>query len=319
MPLPFLIPVIVALTSAGLGAGGVGIAKHNRASGLIEKAKTTHQHHIASYHQACEITARHLADYGELKVTLDQGNLQQLRDYITANGHTVEATVLEHLEAIDMPLPDLTDPETTAALEGLISGALKSVAVGTGVRSGVLTLVGAFGTASTGTPIAALHGVAVTNASLAALGGGSLATGGGGVALGGALLGGATLAPAVLIAGLALLSKGEKSMTTARDYAARAAVANADLDARIAYQPAVHIRIAELTDAAHQLDRNLEQVLDVLDSLPLERSSLPTFQRAMLLATSLVELLKLPVLNHDGSINPDTRSYTASNTEGVPA
>lgn len=44
------------------------------------------------------------------------------------------------------------------------------------------------GTASTGTAISALSGAAATNAALAWLGGGALATGGGGVAAGEAFL-----------------------------------------------------------------------------------------------------------------------------------
>lgn len=55
----------------------------------------------------------------------------------------------------------------------------------------------AWGTAGTGTAIATLSGAAATNASLALLGGGTLAAGGGGVLLGTAILSGG----AILIAG----------------------------------------------------------------------------------------------------------------------
>jgi len=60
----------------------------------------------------------------------------------------------------------------------------------TGALTGftVTTLVAAFGTASTGTAISGLSGAAATNATLAWLGGGSLAAGGGGVAAGAAVL-----------------------------------------------------------------------------------------------------------------------------------
>lgn len=47
----------------------------------------------------------------------------------------------------------------------------------------------AFGAASTGTAISSLSGAAATNATLAWLGGGSLAAGGGGMAAGTAVLG----------------------------------------------------------------------------------------------------------------------------------
>ncbi|MEG1846494.1 MAG: hypothetical protein RR239_06295, partial [Oscillospiraceae bacterium] len=57
-------------------------------------------------------------------------------------------------------------------------------------------------TASTGTSIASLSGIAATNATLAALGGGAIAAGGGGVALGSTVLGVATLGVGLLIGGI---------------------------------------------------------------------------------------------------------------------
>lgn len=68
----------------------------------------------------------------------------------------------------------------------------------------------ALGTASTGTAIASLSGVAATNATLAALGGGALAAGGGGMALGTAVLGGATLGVGLLVGGIIFNITGSK-------------------------------------------------------------------------------------------------------------
>ena len=74
-----------------------------------------------------------------------------------------------------------------------------------GVSAGVT--VAAFGVASTGTAISSLSGVAATNAALAWLGGGTLATGGGGMSAGTAFLG---LAGPVgwAIAGVSIVASG---------------------------------------------------------------------------------------------------------------
>jgi CxxC motif-containing protein len=88
-------------------------------------------------------------------------------------------------------------------------------------KSSVLTYIGAtslavqIGTASTGTAISTLSGIAARNAMLAWFGGGSLAAGGGGIALGSAILGGITVAPALLMVGFSLAKKGEKALTEA--------------------------------------------------------------------------------------------------------
>ena len=67
------------------------------------------------------------------------------------------------------------------------------MAAGTVFVLGTTALVTTFGTASTGIAIGSLSGAAATNAVLAWLGGGSLLTGGGGVALGATLLTGGAI------------------------------------------------------------------------------------------------------------------------------
>lgn len=68
----------------------------------------------------------------------------------------------------------------------------------------------ALGTASTGTAIASLSGIAATNATLAALGGGALAAGGGGMALGTTILGATTLGVGILVGGIIFNVTGSK-------------------------------------------------------------------------------------------------------------
>ena len=74
----------------------------------------------------------------------------------------------------------------------------------------------AFAAASTGTPIAALSGIAAYNATLAAIGGGSLAAGGFGMAGGAMVLGSVVAAPVIAIAGWAFSSYGEDALKDAK-------------------------------------------------------------------------------------------------------
>ncbi|MEZ6122269.1 MAG: hypothetical protein R3C49_03710 [Planctomycetaceae bacterium] len=62
------------------------------------------------------------------------------------------------------------------------------VGAGVAAKLGTMSLIGMFGTASTGTAISSLHGAAATSATMAWLGGGSVASGGGGVLAGGAVV-----------------------------------------------------------------------------------------------------------------------------------
>lgn len=85
-------------------------------------------------------------------------------------------------------------------------------AAGFAVYGGVMT----FAAASTGTLISTLSGVAATNATLAAIGGGALSAGGLGMAGGTAILGAAVAAPVLAIAGWAYASHGEEALRNAR-------------------------------------------------------------------------------------------------------
>lgn len=78
-----------------------------------------------------------------------------------------------------------------------IKGAAGGTVAGTTVGLGSWTAVSLLGSASTGVAIGSLHGVAATNAALAWFGGGSLATGGLGMAGGAFVLGGLVLLPMI--------------------------------------------------------------------------------------------------------------------------
>jgi len=115
------------------------------------------------------------------------------------------------LKGLDVAVTTLSAGETAI-------NAAKSLGAGASTALGAWALVGAYGTASTGTAIATLSGAAATNATLAALGGGSLAAGGGGIAAGGAVLGGLITIPALL--GLAAFNhhSANKKIAAMREY-----------------------------------------------------------------------------------------------------
>jgi transcriptional regulator with XRE-family HTH domain len=90
------------------------------------------------------------------------------------------------------------------------AGAIAGAGVGAGTAAGVFAVVSATATASTGTAIASLSGAAASSATLAWLGGGSLAAGGMGIAGGTAVLTGVVALPALLALGGVLVWKGRK-------------------------------------------------------------------------------------------------------------
>ena len=119
---------------------------------------------------------------------------------------TLNADELKNIKAVSISAQELL----AGGLESVSGGALIGLATSGGLVSSITV-------ASTGTSISALSGAAASNATLAAFGGGSLASGGAGMAGGTVVLGGLTVAPMLMIGGIALNSKGKKSLEAAKD------------------------------------------------------------------------------------------------------
>ena len=125
-----------------------------------------------------------------------------------------EVQILKELHLIDQNM-NIKDAEKkikaervdmekmTNALTSAVTGSLAGLAASGGAYLGV----GALATASTGTAISGLSGAAATNATLAWLGGGSLASGGLGMAGGMAVMGGLVAGPLLAIGGSIFASK----------------------------------------------------------------------------------------------------------------
>ena len=105
-------------------------------------------------------------------------------------------------------------------------------AVGTGALVGIASYGGAmmFGTASTGTAIAALSGAAKTNATLAWFGGGSKAIGGLGMAGGKLVLAGVAIAPILVVSALITSVKSKERLAEAKHINAEAKNAALQMD-----------------------------------------------------------------------------------------
>lgn len=103
-----------------------------------------------------------------------------------------------------------TEVRILRSLAESAAGAVAGAGAGAGTAAGIFATVSAMATASTGTAIASLSGAAASSATLAWLGGGSLAAGGMGVAGGTAVLTGVVALPALLAVGGVLVWKGRK-------------------------------------------------------------------------------------------------------------
>lgn len=213
MPLPLIIAGIAAAAgAAGVGSGIHGAVKMKEASDTVKAAQKRNAKNVARLKDCNKSTMEVMDALGnrEMKIL---ASFKRFSDAFEK--------IQNRPEFKDIVKGDVTisayNPQAikdAAVGAGVLLGGLGGAALGTAggfAAAGATTAaVMALGTASTGTAIASLSGVAATNATLAALGGGAIAAGGGGMALGSMILGGATLGVGLLIGGLIFNAAGGK-------------------------------------------------------------------------------------------------------------
>lgn len=203
----------------------------------------------------------------------------------------------EILEKFDISPQMLLDwkKASVQAVE-VLGGLVSSAASGAATAASAYGLVGMLASASTGTAISALSGAAATNATLAWLGGGTLAAGGGGVAAGTLVLGGLVAGPAIMVIGFVadwqiakVERKVEKYVSDMVDEENKRKIMTA-LDVVVK-------RVHELSGVTRKTESELNNLLqqgnpsDMMDAYMVAKT-----------ARALGDLLEIAILDKDGQI-----------------
>jgi len=312
MVLP-LIPL--ALIAAGAVTGGGGLALGGKAALDIKNAQSQlnvaakrYELRRAQSEARVAETNNRLADYGTHQQQALTDVVIRMADFLRRNAKQVrenERLLVDGLDASMAEVKNLAGLDINAA--AWIAGVVGSAAAGAGTGAGVSAVAGAVGVASTGAAISGLSGVAATNATLAFLGGGSLAAGGGGMALGAAALNFVTFGPALLAGGFVAHTQGDKALTKAREVSAQVEVEVAKMDELSAKLTAVDTRVEELTTLLTDLTARATTSLDELESEPFDaRAHAPRFQRAMSLTMAVRDVVAAPILDDDGELTDES-------------
>ena len=217
------ISILLLGASALAGAAGVGgIAKGGsqvlKANSTMKELQVQHQQNLVRLEKRNKECVRDMDKLGRKELEI----LKSFQEFSTVFEKIKNRPEFAKIQKQGICLPQYDGEELKKASVGAntLLGGLGGAAVGTAggfAASGAATaVVMALGTASTGVPIASLSGAAATNATLAALGGGSLAAGGGGMALGTTVLGAATLGVGLLIGGVIFGITGGKISSDAK-------------------------------------------------------------------------------------------------------
>lgn len=310
----FIIPIILGAAAlgsaiAGVAAGADGVSKMQAAEKIGKEAQKRHERIRKSVEQDLQTTKKIAEEYGQLQLQVKSKTIGRFVTLVEKIGQRVSQSDMHFLEGLDGISPQQIAEYKAAAFEAerFAKGGFKAVGAAYAAGQGTATLVGLFGTASTGAAISGLSGAAATNATLAFLGGGSLAAGGGGMALGTLVLGGITVGPALMIGGFVLDGQGEKALTEARKYEAKANTEIAKLDAFKDFLGQVQNRISELGTLVEAFNNRAMDGLTKLESRSFDRGrDAAKFQQVALLIKALAEIMKTPILDSDGNLNSAT-------------
>jgi len=228
MPIPFI------LGGIAVAAGAFGVKKGLDAKEDMEEAKE-----LAEYAQdlareaeqriekARKSTSKAIEDLGRTKISILSTSMKEFVNSFSRikNINFKDSVGLEELKDFTPDSTDFSNLEKASfKAADLTSGGLGSLAAGSLVAYGAYSAVGsAFlgaTTATAGTAIAGLSGAAATNATLAWLGGGALATGSAtafGVTGGMVVLGGLVAGPALAIGGAFMASKAKEALYEAEE------------------------------------------------------------------------------------------------------
>lgn len=250
MPLPLILGAAALVTAAyGAKKGYDGYQKHSEADDIVNDAKNRYaqKREVFDVQETATTSALEVLGKEELSIGQSFNEFKTLADKLLQKLNAGRQDKLE----INIPKHKLQSVEsysyTAVGVLGAAAGAgFTGAAAGFAVYGGVMAL----GAASTGTAISSLAGVAATNATLAAIGGGSLATGGLGMAGGTAILGAAVAGPVLAIAGWAYNSHGEEALKNAHK-------ANREVDSAV----------EKLEKAQQQLSKTEDYAFDILDVL----------------------------------------------------
>ncbi|WP_010254372.1 toxin-antitoxin system YwqK family antitoxin, partial [Myroides injenensis] len=237
-----------------------------------------------------------------LGILKDMNRENSVKEYQILNNIGINTESIQKMKRLDM--------EATKALKSSATVGALGAAAAMGTPVLVTSTVGALATASTGTAISTLSGAAATNATLAWLGGGSLASGGGGVAAGATVLSGitmgATAGVGLIVAGLIASTYYSKKLTEAKEYQKQVETHVADMEVLWSVLDGINIRTNELSNVTKKLEVRIRAEIDYLEPLSVDYVTDNmyyniVFQRLGLLAKSMSELAQTPLLDETGN------------------
>lgn len=315
MPIPLIIGAVAAAAGIYGAAKGVsGAIDHSNAKDINNDARSMVDSANRKVEEQRKATNAILEDYGQRKLRAFNGVVAEFIETFERlkNIELSQSPELDKLNAGDFSNKTLAGlRQDYQALKdaglGLGAGMGGGAALAFGAYNGTMLLA----TASTGTAISSLGGVAATNATLAWLGGGSLAAGGYGMAGGMMVLGGIVAGPALAIFGHVLGNKGEEALNNARSNLEQASTIHDQAELMTgklrAIEQVTSLANATFSKISSQLRRTVSELKKVIENNGVDYrtfsdESKEVVFRSVKFAQLLKAMIDTAILDQDGNL-----------------
>ena len=320
-----MFPLILGALALGSGAMGVvnalgGVEKINKAEDRLKKFEALLNSKKKLVEKRWAKIEAQTDEFNYKKERFRDDLLVQLVSFFTQlelNGESLNRASIDKMLGFD--ISSLMDEYIHQSIKPLENSSIESLAgsVTTSLlaTSAALGAANVVGFASTGTAIGSLSGAASWNATLAWLGGGSLAAGGGGMALGSLILGGVAIGPALCLGGIHLHNQGDEAAKQSYEFQEKVLLKVGEF-----YLILQEIRIISelITRLGRRLDDIGNEIKRDITKFKANSVSINELQSWWILISNQVRtIFDEPILIGDGIINPtllklvslDTRKF----------
>lgn len=302
---------------------------------LMDEADKVYKNAKDKFESQKKKTATKLEKLGEVKVHSWSGGMESFVDAFGAFKNVEMVKSIDkntYFQGSDIdPKQMLVNMQQASLTAGEITK-IGFAAVGTGALVGVASYGGAmmFASASTGTAIASLSGAAKTNATLAWFGGGSLSSGGLGIAGGKLILAGIVVLPILAVGTIIAAAKGKERLAEAKKINAEAKDSAAKMKIITTEMNGIAKMAGNYTTFIQRLDRKFQPFIDEINRIKNEHkqsdgeridfNSLTLIEQkslhlSWLMAQIYYHVLTTAILTEQGTISPEAKTSIATSAK----
>jgi len=323
MPLPLLIGAAVLLGGYGVKKGVDAKDDFDSAKKLNSRAKNIFNTAKGNIEKERSQTQSTMERLGKRKFSIYKEQIIPFVDVFSK----IKNLNFQDKKLIESGLKDFDESQlkelkdSALGMKNVVGGGITSVGAGGLAGIAVYGGVGYLGTATGGvTAISGLSGAAATNATLAWLGGGSLASGGMGMAGGVAVLGGIVAGPVLAIGGMMLASKAEEAKHDAWGNVEKAKLAAEEMKTAVVATRGIKTRFVEVNELLRSLENIFTPQLEKLNTLISKNYNYAKFTEQQKsdvylifqLAVTIKNILEAPILTQKGELNKITGELVKS-------